>query len=161
VTPTAPSAACYGLIKEFEQGPKGGFAPDPYRCPAGKETIGWGHVITDRDRITPPLTEADAHALLVADVARVADAVSRAVRGPLDQCRFDALVSLAYNIGIGAFLGSTLLAQLNAGCVLAAADQFKRWDKSTVHGQKVRLAGLSRRRAIEAELFLRDWGKRT
>ena len=66
--PKTPSSAAIDLLKTFEKGPKGGFAAWPYVCPAGKQTIGWGHVIRPQDRIRPPLSKDQADALLQADL---------------------------------------------------------------------------------------------
>lgn len=133
------------LIKQFE-----GFSRTPYRCPAGKWTIGYGHVIREtgfkiRDST---IDEAQAEALLKNDLQRVEAAVSHFVTVPLSQQQFDALCSLTYNIGISAFSGSTLLRLLNAGDK-AASRQFLRW----IYAGKQPLAGLISRRQKERELF--------
>lgn len=78
-------------------------------------------------------------------------AVKEAVTVPLSQNQFDALVSLAYNIGSNAFKNSTLLKYLNALAYQEAADQFLVWNKG---GGKV-LKGLVRRREAERALFLK------
>ena len=158
MTPTAPSAACIALLKEFEQGPNGGFAPEPYRCFAGFPTVGWGHRLEPSDRLTYPLTEAQAEALLKKDALRIADGIARVIPVRLTQSMIDALISLAFNIGAGAFAGSTLAACLRAGLYTAAADQFLRWNraKNPKTGRKEPLAGLTRRREAERALFLRD-----
>ncbi|MEQ1307615.1 lysozyme, partial [Acinetobacter bereziniae] len=67
------------------------------------------------------------------------------------QNQFDALVSLAYNIGINAFQNSTLLKRLNALEYLGAAQQFDVWIKA---GGKT-VQGLVNRRAVEKALFLK------
>lgn len=158
MTPTVPSDACLALLKEFEQGPNGGFAAQPYRDPAGVLTVGWGHKLQLGERFPRPLSAAQADTLLVADALQVATAVAARVRVRLHQCMFDALCSLAFNIGVGAFTTSTLLAQLNAGAYAAAAEQFLLWNKAKnpKTGRKEPLAGLARRRAVERALFLRD-----
>ena len=69
---------------------------------------------------------------------------------PIEQHRFDAMVSLAYNIGISAFRGSTIAKLLKAGEHEAIANQFPRWNKQS---GKV-LAGLSRRREQERNMYL-------
>lgn len=153
-----PSDACYALLKEFEQGPEGGFAAEPYACPAGHATVGWGHRIVPTDRITYPLTVAQAEALLIRDVRRLADALNAGACARLTQSMFDALISFMFNIGVGAFFGSTLYAHLRAGLYGAAADQFLRWNqaKNPKTGKKEPLPGLTRRRQTERALFLRD-----
>lgn len=152
----SPSAAALDHIHEFEQGPQGGMASVPYRCPAGKLTIGWGHVIREHERFTMPLTAAQADELLQQDLAQFAAGVNERVTVPLTQAMFDALVCFAFNVGLGAFVGSTLLRLLNQRFYAAAAGQFPRWNKVTEAGQKIILPGLSRRRAAERALFKRD-----
>ena len=151
-----PSDACYTLLKDFEQGPDGGFAATPYPCPAGHRTIGWGHRLQRGERFPKPLTAEAAHALLVADVQEAAQTVTEAVRVRLTQSMFDALVSFVFNLGAAKFRPSTLLAQLNAGTYHAAADQFLRWNKATdpKTKKKIVLPGLTRRREAERALFL-------
>lgn len=85
------------------------------------------------------------------DLKRFEASVNTLVKVPLSQNQFDALVSLVYNIGTGAFAGSTLLKKLNAKDYQGAADQFPLWNKV---GGKV-LKGLVRRRADERALFLK------
>ncbi len=77
--------------------------------------------------------------------------VNQSVKVSINQNQFDALVSLTYNIGEQAFKDSTLLAKLNKGDYLGAADQFPRWNKG---GGEV-MKGLVRRRADERVLFLK------
>ena len=154
----SPSSAALDLIHEFEQGPQGGMASMPYRDSAGKLTIGWGHVIRDSERFSMPLTAAQADELLQQDLAQFAAGVNERVTVPLTQAMFDALVCFAFNVGLGAFVGSTLLRLLNQRFYAAAASQFQRWNKATdpKTGQKIVLPGLSRRRAAERALFERD-----
>lgn len=144
------------LLQEFERGPGGGFAAQPYRCPAGKKTVGWGHVIEPQDRLKLPLTAESADELLRQDALRFAASVAAGVRVKLTPAMHAALTSFAFNVGYSAFLGSTLVAFLNAGQYEAAANEFQRWNKATVKGKKVALPGLTRRRDAERALFLRD-----
>lgn len=85
------------------------------------------------------------------DLKRFESSVNNLVKVPLTQNQFDALVSLAYNIGSGAFKNSTLLKKLNAKDYAGAADQFLVWNKG---GGKV-MKGLVRRREAERALFLK------
>lgn len=150
--------AALPLLQEFEQGPHGGFAEYPYRCPAGKSTVGWGHVVSSGEDLDYPLTRAQADALLRQDARKALGTVMAMVTVPLTVAMQAALLCLAFNIGQYAFANSTLLRNLNAGDYAGAVDQFPRWNKATnPHtGQKVALDGLTRRRAAERTLFLRD-----
>jgi lysozyme len=137
------SSAGIALIKQFE-----GERLTAYLCPAGILTVGVGHTGPD---VKPgqKITSAESEALLRADLARFEKAVSAAVKVPLNQNQFDACVALAFNIGAGAFAGSTLVRLLNGKDYEGAAAQFERWNRA---GGKA-LAGLTRRRAAEAALF--------
>lgn len=86
------------------------------------------------------------------DLNRFEQAVSRAIQVPLSQNQFDALVSLAYNIGINAFQNSTLLKRLNTLDYIAAGQQFDVWIKAS--GKTVQ--GLVNRRAVEKALFFKN-----
>lgn len=149
-------AAC-ALIKHFEQGPNGGYAATPYRCPADHLTIGWGHRIQPHEKFPEPLTAAQADALLEADLDRISRSIDAWLpQTPLTDGMRGALISFIFNLGSGAFAGSTLCNQLRSRAYKAAAEQFLRWNKATVNGQKVVLPGLTRRRQAERDLFLRD-----
>lgn len=132
------------LITSFE-----GLRLKTYRCAAGVLTIGYGH--------TGPgvveglsITKEEAVELFKRDISRFEEGVSRAVVIALQQHEFDALVSLAYNIGLGAFRGSTLLRMLNEQNRTRAADEFLKWNK--VKG--VEAKGLTARRRKERDVFL-------
>ena len=132
------------LIKEFES-----FVPETYICPAGKPTIGYGHVVRPGEVFTT-ITEEEGCALLAEDLVPREESVGKLVRVGLSQAQFDALVSFVYNVGHGAFNMSTLLRKLNNRDYLGAAAEFQRWKYG---GGRV-LPGLVRRRRREEELFL-------
>ncbi|HFG6939324.1 lysozyme [Acinetobacter baumannii] len=96
-------------------------------------------------------TPEQAKAYFKHDLAKFEKTVNESVTVPLNQNQFDALVSLSYNIGSGAFKNSTLLKLLNKGDYQGAADQFLAWNKA---GGKV-MKGLVRRREAERALFLK------
>jgi len=96
------------LIKGFE-----GFSPKAYLCPAGVPTIGYGHTGNVRPEDTVTQTEADA--LLEKDLEKFEAGVRKLVKVPLNDNQFAALVSFAYNVGLGNLGTSTLLKQLNEG----------------------------------------------
>lgn len=134
------------LIQSFEQCRLTAY-PDPG---TGGEpiTIGWGH--TGGVKLGDTCTQEEADAWFAADLAKFEDCVNDALENETLQRRFDALVSLAYNIGCKAISGSTLIKLMNAGDIEGAASQFGRWNKA---GGKV-MAGLTRRRQAERDLFL-------
>lgn len=73
------------------------------------------------------ITKEKSREILRADLRRFENAVNESVRVPLIQYQFDALVSLAFNIGEGAFRRSTLLKLLNRGDYKGASEQFLVW----------------------------------
>ena len=95
-------------------------------------------------------TEAQAKTYMAHDLKKFEATVNKAVTVQLNQNQFDALVSLAYNIGTNAFSKSTLVKKLNANDNRAAADQFDVW----VNAGGKRMQGLVNRRAKEKALFL-------
>jgi lysozyme len=80
--------------------------------------------------------------------------VLRRVQVPLNDAAFGALVSFAFNAGLGNLGQSTLLRKLNAGDRAGAAEQFLVWNKGRVRGVLTELPGLTRRRRAERALFL-------
>ena len=120
----------------------------------GVWTIGYGQTgryYGKRVRRGMTTTKAEAHAWLRDhSIKTYEDAVTQAVKVPLNQNQFDALVSFTYNVGVGALKQSTALRKLNAGDYAGAADALTMWTKCR---RKV-LAGLVRRRKEERTLFL-------
>ena len=120
----------------------------PYQDSGGVWTNGWGNTRHVTSNLT--ITQAQADADLLANVADSVDAVNDHVTVALSQNQFDSLVDFAFNCGAGAFKGSTLLRKLNAGDYDGASKQFAVWDK--ING--VACKGLDNRRAGETALFL-------
>jgi len=118
-----------------------------YQDQRGFWSIGWGHRPSSMGA-TCSIDQADDWFL--DDTRAACGAVTRNVDVALTQNQFDALVSFAYNIGMGAFAGSTLLRYVNRGLWDVAAAEFDRWDN--VDGKSD--AGLARRRTAEKALFL-------
>jgi len=151
-------AAGLQLIREFEGCAKrrDDGAVEAYPDPgtgAAPWTIGWGSTTDEDGRAIAPgtvWTQERCDARFAAHVAEFAEKVTALLgEAPTGQNQFDALVSLAYNIGTGALAGSTLLRMHLAGDYAGAAEQFARWNLA---GGRV-LAGLVRRRAAEAALY--------
>jgi lysozyme len=137
--------AALDLIMRYE-----GLKCVAYLCPAGKWTIGYG---TTGDKVYDGLviTPAVAEQWLMDHVDLVAKEVLRVITAPLNDNEFAALISFAYNVGVGNLAGSTLAKLLNAHKYAEAAEQFLRWTK----GGGRELPGLVARRAAEREMFLR------
>ena len=118
---------------------------------AGIWTIGYGH--TGGVYKGQTITRMQADQYLTMDNAIAAAEVEARAPAATDN-QFDAMVSFAFNVGVYAFRGSTLLRLFKAGDIHGAADQFLRWDKAHVDGQLVVVQGLLHRRQDERALFL-------
>lgn len=140
--PRRISPAGIDLIKRWE-----GCRLTAYRCPAGVWTVGYGstgeHV---HDGLS--IDDATAEAWLRRDLERFERAVAAACPASAP-AQFDAMVSLAFNVGAAAFRASTLARLHNAGDFDSAAKQFGRW----VFAGGKRLPGLVNRRRDEAQLY--------
>jgi lysozyme len=166
------SKAGEDLMHKYE-----GFRSRPYLCPAHIWTIGYGHVLyqeqirlpvgrvegkeTPMIRKEMPLkpednrvwTKNEIDKLFHDDVALFERGVLRLVPGCAGrQGSFDALVSFAFNAGLGNLQRSTIRMKANRGDWEGAAEAFMAWTKG---GGKV-LPGLVRRREAEKTLFLSD-----
>ncbi len=134
------------LIKTFE-----GFSSTPYPDVAGKLTIGYGHLIKKGESFSDTgIDEEAAQELLAKDTGYAQSAVCQCVAVDLNQNQYDALVSFTFNLGGGTLLKSTLLKKLNNSDYDGCAEQFLRWNKAG----GIEVAGLTRRRKAERELFL-------
>jgi lysozyme len=152
-----------------------GYRTRPYLCPAHIWTVGYGHVLY-QDQIQLPMVRKEGYtgfirmnyplrpehnrvwskeeidALFDADVAAFERGVLRLVPGCAGhQGRFDALVSFAYNAGLGNLQRSQIRMKANRDDIEGAADAFMQWTKA---GGK-ELPGLVKRRRDERALFLR------
>ena len=126
-----------------------------YRCPAGVWTIGWGETDVDKARPGATCTQAEADQWLLSDLQSRTLQVVSLLKLHAEPNQLGALVSLAYNIGLGALAKSTALRAHNAGDAQAAARAFALWNKATVGGVLTVLPGLTARRAAEAALYLK------
>jgi GH24 family phage-related lysozyme (muramidase) len=128
---------------------------EAYLCPAKVWTIGWGS--TGKDPFNGGAikggtvwTREQCDMRFEQHLATFEAGVRDGLAGkPASQAQFDAMVCLAYNIGVGAFQRSTVLRKHNAGDFDGAAKAFLMWTKA---GGKV-LKGLVRRREAEAALY--------
>lgn len=127
------------LIREFE-----GCELKVYRDIVGRATIGIGHLIKPEEDFSKGIDLDDAYKLLMLDVLSVEYFLNRqAFRTPLNQNKFDSLISFGFNLGIG-----SLHLLLSHG-VENIPTEILKWDHA---GGKV-VEGLTRRRQVELSLW--------
>ena len=136
------------LIKKFE-----GFKNYPYTCPAGKLTIGYGHVIDlkyiDLIKAISPITEEKADQFLNEDLKEVESTIRYSVKVDLLQEQFDALASLIYNWGSYNFRSSQGLKKLNNSDYDNAANEFFSKENGVIKVHGKIFNGLVNRRQAE------------
>jgi len=147
--------ATIDLVKAFE-----GLRLKAYKDAVGVLTIGYGTTAAAGVGITPKLgmviTEAEAEMYLTRGLEKFAAKIRPKITAPINENEFGAFLSLAYNIGPGAFANSSALRKFNTGDKAGAANAILLWNKA---GGKV-LKGLVRRREAERALFLTPVGGR-
>lgn len=139
-------ADALSLIKQFE-GCKLDAYPDP-GTGGDPWTIGWGATGAGIRRGVR-WTQAQADQRLAEDVAKFASGVDARLTGSTQARQRAALISFAYNVGLKALEGSTLLRRHNAGDYAGAAAEFGKW----VNAGGKKLNGLVKRRAAEAAVY--------
>lgn len=137
------------LIKAFE-----GFRPVDRELVTGVRVVGYGHRLDSDDPVHMSRREAEEQ--LLQDLELIEEMVNDEVHAPLSQGQYDALCSLAFNIGPEAFRASDIVRAMNNGRVLDAANGFDVWRKATISGKTYVVDALMRRRTAEKSLFLRN-----
>lgn len=136
------------LIRKYE-----GCKLKAYKCSAGKNTIGFGATFYEDGsavQIGDTITQERADKLFVILLDQFAAQLRPLITATVNDNQFGALLSFAYNAGIGAFSKSTLRKVVNANPNNQVIRlEFMKWTKA---GGKV-LLGLQRRRAAEADLY--------
>jgi lysozyme len=142
------SGAGLELIKSFE-----GFRARASQVPSGAWLIGYGHTASAREGVR--ITKADAELVLYHhDLPPIEKLIHDRVLTPLSQNEFDAICSFVFNIGKDAFSSSDVLAHLNRGARIEAAESMSDWRRGRFDGQLRVIDALVRRRAAEIALFL-------
>jgi GH24 family phage-related lysozyme (muramidase) len=149
-----PSSDCIKLVQQFEgcEKKRGDGSLDAYPDPgSGGDpwTIGWGTTGPDVKRgVTWTQQQCDDR--FTQDLNKFAQGVAKVIGdAATTQHQFDAIVSFAYNLGIGNLTKSTLLKMHKAQDYAGAANEFGKWNKAAGKVMK----GLTRRRAAEAALY--------
>jgi lysozyme len=150
-TKSVPEAATE-VVKKIE-----GFSAKPYddngSQPGGTWTIGYGTIMIRGKPVTastPPISEAEAVELLMADMKGAAEAVARRLKVSLSEPEAAALISWTYNLGEGSLAGSTMLKRVNANVKSDVPAEMRKW----INQAGKPLLGLLRRRWAEAAIFL-------
>lgn len=126
------------------------FRAAPYDDGYGFMTIGYGHLMRPGEYFSGDLSEDDGLVILARDVGVAERAVLRLTRVPLSDGQYDALVSLTFNAGAGAYQRSQIRMLVNRGEFGNVAEMFPR---SFITSGGVRSSGLIRRRVAEAGVF--------
>ena len=139
----------YDLIKSFE-----GLSLVPYKCSARISTIGYGNTyyedLTKVQMTDKPITKQRANELFIHFADKFSFKINNLIKKPVTQNQFNSLVSIAYNIGLGAFASSTLLKLVNINPNDAViAKEFLKWNKVN----RVAVQGLTNRRIKESALY--------
>ena len=141
------------LIKQFE-----GVENCVYKDVAGLDTIGVGHLITAEEKAEGKFangcaTQEEIDKLLLQDLDSIQKSVRGCIKQPLTQEQYNALVSMAFNVGPSAFCSSTLVKKINIADYKAVPNEMMRWTKARVSGVLTPVQGLVNRRVAEAQLF--------
>lgn len=139
------------FVKKFE-----GFKEQAYWDTDGTAVIGYGlpHINGQQVKIGDRITQAQADTALQAKLEEIQQEILSAVKVDLNANQLAALTSLVYNTGSRVITRSTLINKLNSGDYVGAANEFPRWNKANMGGRLVPLAGLTKRRLAEKQLFL-------
>lgn len=139
-----------------------------YKDAAGLPTIGVGHLLTSLEKAQKTVSINGAHVsytngitmrqaldLLAQDVKSAEDTVNSHIKLPLTQNQFDALVIFTFNIGVGGFNSSSVLADFNQADLTDIPADMRKWNKITdpVTKQHIVCDGLVKRRELEIKLF--------
>ncbi len=139
------------LVKEFE-----GFSSSAYIDTDGTAVIGYGMSKINGRKVTMKdiISQSDAEAALKKELEKIQEQILTIVKVELNENQLTALTSFVFNVGIEQFKNSTLLKKLNKGDYKSAGNEFPRWNKANRGKRLVPLAGLTRRRLAEREIFI-------
>lgn len=132
----------------------------PYRCPAGLWTVGFGTLIGNGKTLPKEwdraFTLAECKEMLAQELRSKERGVTKLISYPLKQCEFDALVSFAYNLGLGCLQRSQIRQKINRGDFIGASRSLLKYNKAKdpKTGVYKELRGLTRRRQAEADLLM-------
>lgn len=132
------------FIKKYER-----LRLDVYDDGYGYLTVGWGHRVGAKP-VAMTISRIEAENLFSADVGAIENALGKLLTMPMPQNKYDAVVSLVFNIGVGNFSESSMLKMINTNLLNKAAGEFGRW----IFAGGKPSAGLIKRRAEEALMYI-------
>lgn len=130
----------------------------PYQDSRGVWTIGWGetgdHVDALAELPDARITQLEADEFLLKQLDTRTQRVLEMVTVPIEQQHLDSTLSFAYNLGVEALRGSSLLRFMNRGLFVEAGNEFPKWDNERKNGVLTPSTGLLKRRLGERAIFL-------
>jgi len=144
----SPSRKVLDFLMDIEK-----FVPVVYKDAAGKDTIGFGHLIKPGEFFQVPMSKEQGRALFAKDVAEHAECIDKYVKVPLTQGQYDCLVSFVFNAGCSP-LKKKMAPSLNAGDYSIVKLKLPQYVYGTNEAkQKIKINGLVKRRAKEMEFW--------
>ena len=127
-----------------------------YKDIAGRDTIGYGHLIKPGEDFSEGITQEKAESLLKSDITIAENIVSKFIRTTLNDNQFSALVNLVFNEGYTPLIDTIgrCLNKIIDPDYSMAADAFLLWNKAHINGELVTVTALTARREREKQLFL-------
>lgn len=133
-----------------------GFRSTSYLDSVGIWTIGYGTIRVNGKKVGKDMhcSQLAAEEWLKQEIELIIEPeINRLVKVKINQDIFDVFCSFCYNLGTGAFAGSTMLKMLNAGDYEGASKQILRWNKGKDKGRWKVITGLDNRRKREYAIF--------
>jgi len=144
----SPSNKILDFLRDIEK-----FVPTVYKDAAGKDTIGYGHLIKPGEFFQVPMSKEQGRALFAKDVAEHAECVDKYIKVPLTQGQYDCLVSFVFNAGCNP-IRKKIAPGLNAGDYKIVPLKLPQYVYGTNEaGVKIRIRGLVKRRERELEFW--------
>jgi len=143
-------AACFGIIAGFE-----GLRLDPYYDQAGVKTVCYGET---NGVVQKHYSKAECDAKLDAQITKLADYMLNDVGGKLNDNQMAAVISFTYNVGKGAWVGSSVRGDIVNGNLQSVPNDLMKWNKICKREADQRKVcvpqkGLTNRRQAEVKLW--------
>lgn len=123
-----------------------------YLDPVGIPTACFGE--TKGIKMGMKFTKAECEGMLTESLIEHEQGMVRCIKNPdiIPDKTYGAFLSFTYNLGVGAFCGSTMRKKIDAGNLAGACNELPKWNKATLAGVRIVLPGLTTRRATEKSM---------